>query len=557
MTFNNKIIRGVGASSGKATGNCRIVQKIQEAHEIKDGDILVMPTLNPEIILHLSKCSAIITDIGGLTSHAAVIAREFGIPCVVGTEIATKILKDDMTVKVDGAKGLVILQESIAEDQETKNDFVIFGNSVTPKQLHIVRKQPLWPKIWNWDWPEITFDMATWVVPRPDIHGSFIQRSLVAAAIECIPYSLGFDDVGPLYVRYYDNLYVHFDKIKSIKETLKTKLLEVDEIFWNNFVNKMKTASEDFDTKTKNLTESFEKHDSMEKLLSAFEEWWKAHNYFFSLTYFVQSMGDDIVSPKIIEMLSSFKDENEIQECLGVLLSPLTDDEIIVSLRFAQETFALLKKGGVSIRKILQNDLDESIIIKNLENTTGGQIWLHQLTNHCKKWGWLRQRDLYYPSLENETEMLGFIRKSLPKKLAIDLNKNNHLFKKLSGQLQQEFSANDYKTFMFYVTVCKFLQRQRDNHHYLWIRNTNIVRMLVLRFGQDFHKEKIIEEKMDVFFLTVPEILNLLRNSTVIEKRQIKEKIDQRIAHLSKVSKTLFHRNVTSVVTPECLNDVF
>lgn len=557
ITFDNKIIRGLGASGGKATGKCRIIHRIQELNQIKDGDILVAPTLAPEIILCISNCSAIITDIGGLTSHAAVIAREFGIPCVVGTEIATKRLKNNMKVEVDGTKGLVILQEPTIQDQEPKDDFVIFGNRVTTRQLQIVRKQPLWPKIWTWDWPEITFDVATWIVPRSDIHGSFVQRSLVAGAMECIPYSLGFDDIGPLYTRYYDNLYVHFDKIKTIKETLKTKLLEMDTSFWSGFVDKLSVTSTYFDIKTKNLTESFENHDSLEKLINVFEEWWKIHNDFFSLTYFVQPISDDIVWPKIKEMLDSLKNEKEIQECLNVLLSPLTEDEIITSLRFAQETFDLLRKINASNQKMLQSALDESTVIKTLNDNVDGQQWLCQLTNHCKKWGWLRQRDPYYSPIANEPEMLRFIRKSFSKEINIDLSKNNYLFKKLTDELQRKFSTKDYKAFMFYVGVCRFLQRERDRHHYLWIKNTNIVHRLMLRFGEKLQKQEIIEEINDIFFLTIPEILNFLRNPTVISKQEIRNKIDQRIVHLTKVSKITFHRNTTSTLEVSYLNDVF
>ena len=62
---------------------------------------------NPAMIMIISQAGAIVTDIGGITSHPAIVARELGIPCVVGTEKATKVLKDGMKIMVDGKKGVV------------------------------------------------------------------------------------------------------------------------------------------------------------------------------------------------------------------------------------------------------------------------------------------------------------------------------------------------------------------------------------------------------------------------------------------------------------------
>ena len=59
------------------------------------------------MIMIFSKATAIVTDIGGLTSHPAIVSRELDIPCVVGTEKATKVLKDGMKVRVDGEKGII------------------------------------------------------------------------------------------------------------------------------------------------------------------------------------------------------------------------------------------------------------------------------------------------------------------------------------------------------------------------------------------------------------------------------------------------------------------
>jgi pyruvate,water dikinase len=74
---------------------------------MEQGDVLVSDTTGPEMMIAIKKAAAIITDEGGLMSHAAIVAREFKIPCIVGTKYGTSILKDGDLVEVDANKGVV------------------------------------------------------------------------------------------------------------------------------------------------------------------------------------------------------------------------------------------------------------------------------------------------------------------------------------------------------------------------------------------------------------------------------------------------------------------
>lgn len=74
---------------------------------MKEKDILVSFATNPNLMPAIRKAAAIVTDEGGLTCHAAIVSRELGIPCVVGTKIVTQILKDGDKVEVDARKGIV------------------------------------------------------------------------------------------------------------------------------------------------------------------------------------------------------------------------------------------------------------------------------------------------------------------------------------------------------------------------------------------------------------------------------------------------------------------
>jgi len=100
-------IKGQIASVGSIKGHAKILLSPKEINKVRKGDVLIAIMTTPDYILAMRRASAIITDEGGMTSHAAIIARELKIPCIVGTKIATKILKDGDFVEVDAEKGIV------------------------------------------------------------------------------------------------------------------------------------------------------------------------------------------------------------------------------------------------------------------------------------------------------------------------------------------------------------------------------------------------------------------------------------------------------------------
>jgi len=101
------LLTGSPASPGIAVGQVKIIFSPKEIDKIKKGDILVAPLTNPDFVPAMKRAAAIITERGGRTSHAAIVSRELGVPAVVGAEKATKILKDDMIVTVNGLTGEV------------------------------------------------------------------------------------------------------------------------------------------------------------------------------------------------------------------------------------------------------------------------------------------------------------------------------------------------------------------------------------------------------------------------------------------------------------------
>jgi len=111
--INGFDVKGIPASLGKASGVVRVIMSSDLASlaKVKQGEVLVSDTTNPDMTPVMKKVVAIITDMGGVTSHAAIVTRELEIPCIVGTRNATKVLKDGMKVEVDAFNGTVKILE--------------------------------------------------------------------------------------------------------------------------------------------------------------------------------------------------------------------------------------------------------------------------------------------------------------------------------------------------------------------------------------------------------------------------------------------------------------
>jgi pyruvate,water dikinase len=101
------LLKGAAASMGMAFGPVKIIHKPTEIDKIEKGDVLVTEMTTPDFVPAMRRATAIVTDTGGRTCHAAIVSRELGIPCVVGTGTATHDLNNSQMVTVDGAKGLV------------------------------------------------------------------------------------------------------------------------------------------------------------------------------------------------------------------------------------------------------------------------------------------------------------------------------------------------------------------------------------------------------------------------------------------------------------------
>ncbi|WXG40690.1 MAG: phosphoenolpyruvate synthase [Candidatus Freyarchaeum deiterrae] len=117
-TEREMILKGLGVSPGIGAGPVRVIKDINHIGELKEGDILVTRMTTPDWVPVMKKAAAIVTDEGGYTCHAAIVSRELGIPCVVGTKKATNVLQSERQITVDGGKGLIYRGILKAEKEE-------------------------------------------------------------------------------------------------------------------------------------------------------------------------------------------------------------------------------------------------------------------------------------------------------------------------------------------------------------------------------------------------------------------------------------------------------
>jgi len=101
------ILKGLGSSPGTGSGKISMIFNLEEIDKVKEGNILVTTMTNPDMVPAMKRANAIVTEEGGMTCHAAIVSRELGIPCIVGTGTATKILKTGEVITVDGSRGVV------------------------------------------------------------------------------------------------------------------------------------------------------------------------------------------------------------------------------------------------------------------------------------------------------------------------------------------------------------------------------------------------------------------------------------------------------------------
>jgi len=106
------VVKGVAASRGLVRGTARVILTLPEADRLARGEVLVTYATAPPWTPLFGVAAAVVTDVGGILSHCAVVAREYGIPAVVGAQFATQRIQDGMLITVDGTRGIVQIDKA-------------------------------------------------------------------------------------------------------------------------------------------------------------------------------------------------------------------------------------------------------------------------------------------------------------------------------------------------------------------------------------------------------------------------------------------------------------
>lgn len=131
------IVKGLGASPGIVSGKVKLIKDINEIDRVEENDVLVTTMTNPDMVPAMRKASAVVTDEGGRTCHAAIVSRELGIPCIVGSKNGSNILKEGMVVTIDATRGIVydgkVLQDKQKKSKEEANSNIGFNEDMMYK----------------------------------------------------------------------------------------------------------------------------------------------------------------------------------------------------------------------------------------------------------------------------------------------------------------------------------------------------------------------------------------------------------------------------------------
>jgi len=114
-------LKGFAGSPGVVEGTARVCRTVNEVSELREGEILVAPTTSPSWAPAFAKIKACVTDVGGVMSHAAIVCREYGLPAVVGTGHATRVVRTGMKVRVDGSTGVIAIVDEAGAEAPPRN----------------------------------------------------------------------------------------------------------------------------------------------------------------------------------------------------------------------------------------------------------------------------------------------------------------------------------------------------------------------------------------------------------------------------------------------------
>ncbi len=400
---------------------------------------------NPDMVPYMTRSAGIVTDVGGMICHTAIVAREMGIPCVVGTGNATSNIPSETQVTIDGDTGIVYKGSHSNLNKKTKTEWFslvvekaksVFGQYNSESQLSILRKKefidvgrelidlersskldstkkffghepelvrmsypypprtgPWWQENWQYTWTYPQESEIFWGNVRPEIINTPLTKSLIVQGVESIPFVFKIDEIGPLYTKWRKcRIHIPLNKLDKVRMSL-VKRLANDQKYFQNYINLLHEVYTEWDAATVEVKASIGSASdfSVQDLLDMFKYLWKIHERFFALCFLIQTIGDDVVWPAINRMnifickrLGLQNPEAEASHLTRVLASPPYQT---LSSRYLESL-----RNLYNLRSGLSNE----------ENGKARVEWESAVNHHLGVWGWMRDRDLLYKSLDSK-----------------------------------------------------------------------------------------------------------------------------------------------------------
>ncbi|HLD37807.1 MAG TPA: phosphoenolpyruvate synthase, partial [Candidatus Nanoarchaeia archaeon] len=201
------ILTGLSASPGIAVGEVKIVREIKDLQKIKQGDILVTEMTNPDMVVTMQKSAGIITDEGGLTAHAAIVSREMGIPCIVGTREATAKLKEGEIITMDAYSGKIYK----GKISETKQKEILPVTAQTKTKIKVVVDLPTFAsRAAKTGIKTVGLTRIEGIIAESGKHPNyFLQKNKIKDYEEII--FIGVNEIG----KYFEEIWVRTSDIRS------------------------------------------------------------------------------------------------------------------------------------------------------------------------------------------------------------------------------------------------------------------------------------------------------------------------------------------------------
>lgn len=357
MEEQSSIIKGIVAYKGNIVGRAKVfyygVDELDSLRELVDsmkkGDVLVAETTSPEIMAACKKASAIITSQGGMMSHAAIIARELKIPCIVGTDIAAQVLKDGDLVEVDASKGVVRVLERVKMkgDNEKFNADSEIVNDLENKNKITGDSMDSFVKYMERDYTLRDLSIATWSLLNP----GFFKEVYYTEAFYCMKNGLV-------------SSYVLQGDIERINRDLSSAIKDSEYI--NNAIEEgTRTMSAVNNISDRKIVKNITKNSAL-KLLNEAEKAWNQFGIFFEFTHALGRI-DAGLSNKHLGELGKFHNERKVvflkffQFLESLCLSATEKDLDIVMKNLSYLTISEIKKyfsGESSVSEVnaLQNN---------------------------------------------------------------------------------------------------------------------------------------------------------------------------------------------------------